>query len=216
MFFRLSDSPQPSRETRLISQTARSVSVRSPYPRSNFCSAFFWSCSDHSQAQQQTIAPANPLSSYVPLVLIDSPLHQDISLVQPPSDQQPSDLQPSDSQPIVPSSSVTTSLAVLDVLVTTELLSKDDLALVLYNPLQRTQKKIIWSQSLSRISPPFVEQNHTDQIAAFHSFSQQIVPLIFYLVPVTNSRKLQMQLPLERIMVTKSQHAALLALPSND
>lgn len=93
--------------------------------------------------------------------------------------------------------------------------SKDDTAMVLYKPPALTGPKIARSQSFSTDASLSLVLPRSAQIAELRNFSARIAELLFHPVQDKKSRRRRQLLPLKRTMVTRSQHAALLALPSN-
>lgn len=94
-------------------------------------------------------------------------------------------------------------------------LSKDDNALVLHNPSSSPIPKLPRSLSFSiPVSSQDVNSRFA-QMTDFQAFFHCMSELFFQPVLDVKGRRRRQHLPLERTMVTRSQHAALLALPSN-
>lgn len=93
--------------------------------------------------------------------------------------------------------------------------SKDDTAMVLYKPPPSTGPKLSRSQSFSTAAPLSLVLPRSAHIAELCQFSDRIAELLFQPMHDKKTRRRRQQLPLERTIVTRSQHAAILALPSN-
>lgn len=95
--------------------------------------------------------------------------------------------------------------------------NKDDSSLVLYRSNKPDDTPLPRTQSATQLA--VVPLDRIEQTAQFQAFSLHLTTLLNKARAVAEDAKRarkRRQLPLERTMITRSQHAATLSLPSND